>query len=305
MVENMRALLLAIALIFVTFAGCLTGGSDLDDGGTDGLASDGPVVIDFVLRDCQAVVGVVHVAPDRIQPHLPAGWTVAAPESQGGPDDPRGDAALGVEVFKCAEATAGNLTEGNSSSTPDAAYGSYWTWVEPPEEYHREGVLFHFWKWDTMVGDAALHAELLAAGLPMKTGSADWDGDTNSGSSIFLIGPNGPSVFHVSLAWEEGVIGFNGVAQAPFEPKQFSFVEFQHGANGTIVEWHVDVDGKTVNIGSGYVKFNVGTWGDEVTQLERTPAYFFAAEWTFAGQIIIPPAAANGTLADEHADHVA
>ncbi|MBW3582977.1 MAG: hypothetical protein KY455_07760 [Euryarchaeota archaeon] len=291
----MRNLLLILLLSTAAFSGCVSDDplAKLDDGPS--LMVDVPKTYEWSLDRCDAVVGVVHTAKENLQPHVPEGWRVAAPEEQGGPADPRGDAALGVEVFLCDDITAANLTDGNSSAMKKAAYASYWTWVEPPEEYRKDDVMFHFWKWDTLVADETLRAELVAEGLPIVNGTADWDGDTDTGMSTFVNSPAGPVAYQVKLDWEEGVIGFNGVAGAPFEPKEFSFVEYQATADGRIAEWTTDAVGDFVNIGVGYVKFNPGTWGHDVTGLERSPAYFFAGDWSFTnGKLLIPPRVDTG-----------
>lgn len=296
----MRNLILILLLLAAAVSGCISDEplSDLDD---PSLIADVPKVYEWSLDRCDAVVGIVHTAKENLQPHVPEGWRVAAPEEQGGPADPRGDAALGVEVFLCDDVTSANLTDGDNSTTKKAAYASYWTWVEPPVEYRKENVTFHFWKWDTLVADEALRAELAAQGLPVVNGTADWDGDTDTGMSTFIKSPAGPIAYQVKLDWDEGIIGFNGVAGAPYESKEFSFVEFQNTTDGRIVEWTTDVVGDFVNIGVGYVKFSVGTWGHEVTGLERSPAYFFAGDWSFTnGKLVIPPraAATGNTTAD-------
>lgn len=158
----MRAAAPSLALVAL-LAGCV---APLE-GTPPPSSSAEAMTLAWSLESCRAAVGVVPVPAASLAAHLPPGFTPLAPADIGLPPDPRGDAVIAFEVFRCAAAHAGGET------VEDAAHGGVFTFVDPPAELVDPEVdFFHFYRWDTLLASSTMRAFFAEAGAPVFDGTA-------------------------------------------------------------------------------------------------------------------------------------
>lgn len=226
--------LVPLVLLLAPAAGCVV------EGPSDGPAA--PRVFASDLVDCDVAIGLIPVPAARLAPRMPSGWRPLQPEEAGLPDDPRGDALLGIEVASCASGYGGNVT--------DAPYGSYFTLVEPPEDFRDADARFHFLKWETLVADGAAREALQEAGAAAFEGSASF-------------GPRVPlaEAFQATLEMD-GAHLFRATGPAPGDPslQRFRFVEWQP-TRGGFARWEATpvtdglrVGGVTIEVPPGFAR---------------------------------------------------
>lgn len=189
----------------------------MDDPPAEGLQS-----LSWSLDDCDAAVAVVPVPSARLQAHLPGGFRLLTPAEVGLPPDPRGDAVLGLEAFACGSARTENET------ASDVPHGGIFSFVEPPADLADPDVdFFHFFRWDTLLGEPTLRAFYADAGAPVFDGTA---------TVTATPGPAGP--LGARLEVNGTTFTFDGGSPAPSGSTGGTFVEFMHTPEG-LASWKV------------------------------------------------------------------
>lgn len=230
-----------------------------------------PRVFPTELVECQAAVGLVPVPAARFAQRLPPGWSLLQTEDVGLPDDPRGDALLGVELARCASGYGGNLS--------DVSYASYFTLVEPADDLRAPDARFHFLKWDTLVQDAGLRDALRGEGAPAHDGGVDF-------------GPRLPGAEAFQASFDmNGTHLLRATGPIPSYPDLagFRFVEYQPLASGVWAVWNataettLTVGGMTMDLPPGYAA--------EVAGGPRAEGYVLVGRASFRdATVTLPPA---------------
>ncbi|HVF52231.1 MAG TPA: hypothetical protein VNC78_01355 [Actinomycetota bacterium] len=229
-----------------------------------GKAASKPTVIPWGLNDCDGVIGFSPVSAESIQPFLPEGFTATVPDDFRAalPPDPRVDAVLGLEAFRCADGV------GLSGIVPDLEYGSLFTFVEPPAALADSRYPWSFVKWDTLVPDAPRQTALAKRGLPARLGEAVFFG--------WAVTPVGIP-FDVILRLEEaGNYGMTGIAAAAtaFDAK---FIEYMPGDRG-LAQWRTVGRSPGGFAGGGWLSVPSGSYAAEILGGTEAQAYFLASE---------------------------
>lgn len=230
------ALALALGL-----AGCIDAGTtdEEDDPGADpgaGLASPGPFEpLPWTLSDCQAAVIFFDVPAERVQPHLPEGFS-PVPVAQGLADqsvNPTDGGSFGVEMFTCESGTGLNET------VEGIVYGSYFAFATPPADLAHSDVDYHFVKWDTVIPDETRREHLERYGAPVHNGSASF-------GTFTLQGPIGSMAGTLEM---NGTHHFSGDTVAP-GPDQVRFVEYMETPGG-LMAWTMHATTTASGLGPG------------------------------------------------------
>ena len=272
-------MLLASLLLAPVLAGCAQPAPEAPPGTP---ATAGALSIPWGLTDCLFVVFAVPVDPARLAPHLPEGFTPAV----GGrlPFLPQGaadSAFLGMEAFQC----PGGL--GLDGPLQDLDYGSYFTFVTPPDALRNGSIESYFVKWDVLVPDAPRREALAARGVPARAGEAEV-ALTRAANGVQLraaLRMEGAGGFTLTGAGVEGA-GGDG----------FPFVEYAPAAGGTLAAWRAVAQERASAVrGNGVVEVEPGSWVAEVMGDTRAPVSWSAGTWTFADGAVTHPVS---TIAD-------
>lgn len=230
-----------------------------------------PLVFATDLLDCQVAVGLVPVPAARLAERLPEGWRALGTEDLGLPDDPRGDAVLGVEAARCATGYGGNAT--------DASYASYFAPVEPPEALRAADARFHFLKWETLVHDAPVLLALQEAGAPAFPGDV-------------AFGPRVPGAEAFEARFDlNGTHVLRATGPVPSYPDlaRFSFVEHQPLAGGAYATWRATAASDPLTVGGATFQFPPG-FARRAAGGERAEGYVLVGRTTFSdATVTIPP----------------
>lgn len=261
----MRVLLLALLLV-APAAGCIER--------LRGLEPDPPVgtVLPWSQSGCTFVVAIVPVAAARLQDRLPPGFRSLTPAELELPDDPRGDANLGVEAWRCAEAVGHN----ESVTLNDVAYGALFSFVEPPAELVDNASQYHFVKWDVLVPDRERRDLLMLHGLPAYDGNATFPRFQPVQDAV---------AFDVGLELN-GTWTIRGTTVNP-EPgfQAFAFTEYTATPHG-LAKWTTNATAGATTSGAGFLT-STSAFFREVAGSDRAQAYVIAGSGG---------AFANGTL---------
>jgi hypothetical protein len=264
----MRAIL--VALLLLAPGGCIER--------LRGLEPEPPVAttLPWALSGCTFVVAIVPVPAARLDGRLPEGFRALAPAEIGLPADPRGDANVGVEAWRCAEGTGANASE----LLNDVPYGAVFSFVEPPADRVVNGSRYHFVKWDVLVPDEARRAILLAHGVPAQAGDATFPQFQPVADK---------TLFDVSLDLN-GTWTMRGTTANPDASLlAFSFAEFTPTPHG-LATWTTNVTAQTATSGTGTLASTAGFFR-EVVGNAQTQAYYIAGTGgAFEnGTITLPP----------------
>ena len=255
---------LPLLLVPVLLAGCAL--APRDD------APPEPLVLPTDLSDCQVAVGLVPVPAARFAERMPRGWRALQTEDLGLPDDPRGDAVLGIQMARCASGYGGNAT--------DAPYASYFTPVEPPEGVGDAGARFHFLKWDTLVADPAVLDALRSAGAPALPGAV-------------AFGPRLPAAEAFQGSFDmNGTHVLRATGPVPSYPDlaEFSYVEHQPLAGGGYAVWRAIATSDPLTVGGVTIDIPPGSYAREVAGGPRADGYVLVGRTSFTdATVTIPP----------------
>ena len=235
-----------------------------------------PTVLPWGLTDCTFVVAVVPIPAARLEGRLPPGFTPLSPAQIGLPADPRGDANVGVEAWKC----NGGVGHNESVELNLTDYGAVFSFVQPPEDLVVNGSLFHFVKWDVLVPDAPRRDILAAHGVPAQNGTVE----VRQFRSL-----TDQNLFDVGLELN-GTFTLSGSTAAPQPQFQaFAFTEYTQTPHGLAV-WTTNVTATAVTSGAGPLVIPEGLMLD-IVGAERTQAYYLAGTGgAFSnGTIVLPP----------------
>lgn len=230
-----------------------------------------PQVFPTDLLDCQVAVGLVPLPSARLAERMLPGWRPLQTEDLGLPDDPRGDALLGLWMARCAEGYGGNVT--------DASYASYFTVAQPPQAMRVEGARFHFLKWETLVPDPSVLDALRAAGAPAFPGRA-------------TFGPRLPAAEAFEGSFDmNGTHVVRATGPVPSYPDlaEFRYAEVQPLPGGGYALWNatatsdpLTVGGATIQVPSGFAQRAVGG--------SRADGYVLVGRTSFTdATVTIPP----------------
>lgn len=266
------ALVLSVLLLAPAFAGCA-------DRLRDRLepAPSQATVLPWGLSGCSFVVAFVPVPASRVAPHLPAGFQSLSFAQMGFPNDPRGEANVGVEAWRCQEGVGHN----ESAVLNAVPYGTIFTAVEPPADLKDNESTLHFLKWDVLVPDAPRRGILQAAGVPAMEGNVTFN--------RFVQAPTGGITFDVVLDLN-GTFAFRGTsAVAEQSLTRFAFTEFTPVPEG-YARWRTNVTADAAFVGGGFLGTPPGLFRD-VAGGERVQAYYIAGvNGAFSnGTIVLPP----------------
>lgn len=242
-------------------------------------------------QDCDFAIVLVPTSIDRIQPHVPEGFTPTVPEEAAEllPPDPRMEAVFGYEVFQCAEQTIGE------HQANEIAYASLWTFVEPPPDVADPDFPLAFVKWTTLVPDPQQRADLEDLGVPVTDGSADL-GDlvvTTAGAAYdatFSLGPEKIS-YHTS-----------GASNNP-TTFQGRFIEYSPLIDRQgLARWRTNFAADQAFGGTATVRWDQEAMAAEVLGTTEAQAWVLAGSGlTFADGSITVPAQAPAT-SNQHKD---
>lgn len=258
---------LPLLLASLVLAGCTLAPRD--------EAPPAPLVLPSDLVDCQVAVGLVPVPAARLAERLPDGWRALQTEDLGLPDDPRGDALLGIEAARCASGYGGNAT--------DAPYASYFAPVEPPPAFRVEGARFHFLKWETLVADPALLDALTDAGAAAFPGEA-------------TFGPRLPGVEAFEARVEmNGTHVLRATGPIPSYPDlaEFRFVEYQPLAGGGYATWNATASSDALTVGGATLEVPPG-FAQRAAGGPRAEGYVLVGRTTFGEATVTIPQRAAG-----------
>lgn len=216
--------------------------------------------IPWGLTGCIAVIALIPLDAAAVEPHLPEGFTPVVPDSVRAllPPDPRLESVFGLEALSCEEGV------GLRGDVAGMKYGSYWTFVQPPERLADNAYPLNFFKWDTLVPDQPRRDFLDRRGLSV------FDGDANFGS--WNASPFGIA-FDVALDLEgSGSHRFLGAAGAPVD---FSgtLIEFADADRG-LAAWRTAYASASAFGGSGLVELDGGSFPAEVVGAQAVQSYF-------------------------------
>lgn len=254
-----------IALALAT-AGCLSSGPDASLADPPDKPAPESLDLDWGLTDCQAVVAFFDVEPEQVAAHLPDGFepVSTAQGLAGAGPNPTGFASFGMELFACTSGV------GLNGSVESMAYGSYFAFVDPPEELRDPDVDAHFYKWDVLVPDPDRRELLADHGLLARNGSVSFSDFTQAASVAAVEG---------ELEIEGAVHRFSGHAAAP-GPGTLAFVEFTHGTDGLVL-WRTNAVSSAVGTGSGSVDVADDTLAAEVLGAGPQDAVFIVMTASF------------------------
>lgn len=219
--------------------------------------------IPWGLTACEGVIALIPVDADSVQAHLPNGFTAVVPDSVRTllPPDPRLDAVFGLEGLACEKGV------GLRGDVDGMQYGSYWTFVKPPERLTDDAYPLSFYKWDTLVPDQPRRDFLAARGLRVFGG-----GTTFTSWEPTPVG----IAFDVTLDLKRsGSHRFLGAAGAPID---FSgtFVEFTKARKG-LAAWRTAYDSTRAVGGAGIVEMEADSFPAQVVGSVRAQSYFLVA----------------------------
>lgn len=256
----MRAAALAMALLL---AGCL--GAPPAPPGPD---PQGSASFRWDLHDCTWVAVNLPADPQRLQAHLPEGFTPAAGGLVG---TAGGGTFIDLDAYQCAAVT------GLAGPLPDVAYGSAYVRVEVPEERRVEGYDAYFVKWDFLVPDAPRRAAFTRLGLPAVTGEAE-------------VPPAAAGPYAARLALDGGAGGFalQGALAQPLEAGRVPFVEFTPLASGGLARWNATAAYGGFQ-GAGVVTLAPG-WVADVVGQTQLAVTFAAGPWELTNATMVVPA---------------
>ena len=257
----MRAL--ASLLTALLLAGCVALPADEEDPTPRVFATD--------LWECEAAVGLVPLPAARLAERVPEGWRPLQTEDVGLPDDPRGDALLGIQMARCAEGYGANLT--------DVSYASYFTLVEPPEAMRVEGARYHFLKWETLVQHAPLREALAGLAVPATEGFASF-GPRVPGAEAFE-GRFDMAGTHVLRA--------TGPVPAYPDLAQFRLAELQPIAGGDYATWNATVE-TTLTVGGMTAELPPG-FASRAAGGNRAEGYVLVGRASYLDAFVTLPAA--------------
>lgn len=238
-------------------------------------------------QDCDFAIVLVPTSIDRIQPHVPEGFTPTVPEEAAEllPPDPRMEAVFGYEVLHCAEQTIGE------HQTNEIAYASLWTFVEPSPDVADPDFPLAFVKWITLVPDPQQRADLEALGVPVTSGSADL-----SGLVVTAAGAAYDATF--SLGPEKISYRTSGVSNNP-TTFQGRFIEYSPLIDRPgLARWRTHFAADQAFGGTAVVRWDQDAMATEVLGTTEAQAWVLAGSGlTFAdGSITVPaqaPAPSN------------
>ena len=239
-------------------------------------AAPEPTVLPWGLTDCTFVVAVVPVPAARLEGKLPPGFTPLTPAEVGLPNDPRGDATVGVQAWKC-NGGVGHNASVELGLTDHAAVFSF---VRPPEGLAVAGSGFHVVEWDVLVPDEPRRGILLAHGVAAQNGSVT----VRQFRSL-----TEQTLFDVGVEMN-GTFGLGGTTAAP-EPRfrSFAFAAYAQTPHGLAVRT-ANATAATATAGAGPLTLPPGLLRDAVGA-ERTQAYYVAGTGgAFSnGTLTLPP----------------
>lgn len=232
-------------------------------------------VLPWTLTDCNVLIALLPATEAAIADRIPDGFDVLALSEIPGipPQEPRGDANVGVEVWRCASGSGLNATQ----NVTDIAYGSVFSFVRPPDDLADENATYHFLKWDVLVPDEARRLILQAEGVPALPGNATFDREQ----------PVGPAtLFQAAMDLGDDAYGFEATTgQAAEAPA--SFVEFSETPHGFVV-WRTNVTASGMTAGTGLVDLSGASWLRAALGKESEQAYYLAGRASLDGTISIP-----------------
>lgn len=246
-------------------------------------AEDAPLVVPWEIVDCTFVAFSVPVPAERLAPYLPEGFTPGV--GRRAPVDPVGateTAFLGLEAFECGSGA------GLDAPVLQLDYGSFFTFVQPPDALRNDTIEEYYVKWDVLVPDAPRRDALAARGVPARAGDAEVE-LTRAASGVQV---------RASLTLD-GVGGFTlagaGTERGPAEG--FEFIEYAPAAGGTLAAWHgFSQDRSAVSFGNGVVEIAPGTWIEEVVGGPRAAVTWSAGTWTFLDGAVTHPVTRIGDV---------
>lgn len=271
---------IGIFTLALALAGCLGDSLPGDvapppDGGEDGL----PKVLPWGLTDCQYMIGLVPVDQAAVAPHLPEGFAAAPASDMGLPQDPRGEAVVGVEAFECAEGQTLNGT------LDMLQYGSVFTLVYPPEELRVDGADAHFVKWDTYIPDAERRHALDNESLPVRDGFVLFRFSQRvppvGGFDSFTLKFE-PDEYHLLHALNLDPLGDDAAFSS------FSFAEFTDTPNG-LATWRATAENSMVWGGVGQLDVGLAGIAKDILGGERHAAYVMLAQGSFVDASLTLP----------------
>lgn len=264
----MRSVLAASAVLLF-LAGCATPATDPAPGENEAA----PATMTWSVEDCTAAVAVVPVPASAFAGRLPDVFRLLAPTEIGLPPDPRGDAVLGLEAFRCATGTAGNET------FEDIPHGGIFTFVEPPVDLADPDVDFYsFYRWDTVIGAPSLRALLADAGAPVFDGEA---------TMTTVPAPQAGGPMRAELSVNGTSFAFTGAAHAPSGSTGGTFKEF-FAVPGGYATWKVSGIAP-FGQGGGTVQASGGL-AEEILGAEPVPGYvLFFSGMSFVDGIATVP----------------
>lgn len=235
-----------------------------------------PTVLPWGLSDCTFVVAVVPVPASRLEGRLPPGFTPLTPAEIGLPADPRGNANVGVEAWKC----NGGVGHNASAELGLTDYGAVFSFVRPPDDLAVEGSLYHFVKWDVLIPDETRRGILLDHGVPAQNG-------TVTVHQFRALGEQ--TLFDVGMELN-GTFSLGGSTAVPdARLRSFAFTEYTQTPHG-LATWQTNATAATVTSGSGPLTLPPGIMQD-VVGAGRTQAYYMAGTGGALsnGTITLPP----------------
>lgn len=215
-----RGLPLVAALLWLA-AGCTTTAPPPTDSSDPTSAPpSGDRVLPWGFTDCDMVAYFTAVPAEALAPFLPPGFRSLSLQELAIPTAPPTTqlANFGAEMLDCREA------RGLRTNITDGSYGSYFTAVEPPAELFNASHGLHFIKFDVLIADPDLRAELDAAGVPAVGGSASF---VRFGDPTGTAPTGAPIPAEGSIYIGAGGAGlFDGAGLAPYPDPPASFDEF-------------------------------------------------------------------------------
>lgn len=292
-----------------------------------GASAHGGHQLDWNLETCDAVIAMIPVDHEAIQPHLPDGFTADIPDRVRTqlPPDPTLDAVLGMEAFTC---RSGSDLHGQVAPM---SYASYWTFADPPGDLDQGPYDLTFVKWDTLIPDRDRRHLLRDHGLPARDGNVTFDlfePDTRSLSAgPGVVGsevnphledvPQG-AAFDVELEFADGEsYRFTGTT-GDDTAFRGDFIEYAP-TDRALATWTTSYRARTARVGTGTVQLDPHGTPARILSTSTTRAYYLTATGLdlTGGTITLPDGPDTGvqpahqhersrdaTLADETERHL-
>lgn len=267
---------LPLALVLALFLpGCLSpastsGGDPSEVPTTETLEAS----LDWELTGCLLSVAILRVDSAALEPHLPKGFTpLSLGEVLGGPET--GDAAFGVEGFRCASGTT------PAGEVDDVSFGFYWAAVEPPEDVRDADAWLHVVHWNPLISHDGWREALAARGIPTIAGEA----------SISFSGTADARAATATIDFEREHHTMEGAAvltnQALTEGARI--VHFQATPTG-LATWTMYSQGESVLDGNAVVRLAAGSLPAQLVGDTETAALLGTATgYSLTQGQIIPP----------------